>query len=103
MHSRYWPRLRASGMSVLGGGVNRSTQHSISFSLLGFESQGLAHAAGDPKVSVLSAAVKPRKYPRRIGHPLHLSPFRIECCVDRLSWQSEADISSFLTDVRFTP
>src|SRR5712691_9857636 len=53
-------------MSALGGGFNRSTQHSISFFLLEFESQGLAHAAGDPKVPVFSAAVKPRKYPRHI-------------------------------------
>src|SRR5437868_14551280 len=93
MHSRYWPRLRASGMSVLGGGLNRSTQHSISFSLLGFESQGLAHAASDPKVSVFSAAVKPRKYPRRIVIHSIFPLFRIECCVDRLSWQPEAGIA----------
>ncbi|MGA7390859.1 MAG: hypothetical protein WBW99_23465, partial [Pseudolabrys sp.] len=48
-------------MSAIGGGFNRSTQHSISFFLLGFESQGLAHTASDPKVPGFSAAVKPRK------------------------------------------
>src|SRR5437868_15083419 len=100
MHSRYWPRLRASGMSVLGGGLNRSTQHSISFSLLGFESQGLAHAASDPKVSVFSAAVKPRRYPRRSVIHSIFPPFRIECCVDRLSWQHKADFTFGAWNVR---
>ena len=33
-----------------GGGLNRSTQHSISFYLLGFEPQGLARTASDAKV-----------------------------------------------------
>jgi hypothetical protein len=49
---------------------NRSTQLSISFFLLGFESQGLAHTASDPKV-----------------------PGFFECCVDRLNRQPKADIS----------
>ena len=48
-------------MSALGGGLNRSTQHSISFYLLGFEAQGLARTASDAKVPGFSAAVKPRK------------------------------------------
>jgi hypothetical protein len=90
-------------MSALGGGLNRSTQHSISFSLLGFESQGLAHAASDPKVSVFSAVVKPRKYPRCIVIHSIFPPSRIECCVDRLSWQSKADIATGPSNVRFTP
>jgi hypothetical protein len=79
-------------MSAFGGGINRSTQHSISFFLLGFESQGLAHAASDPKVPVFSAAVKPRKYPRHIViHSIFPHQDR-ECCVDRLNRQP---ISSF--------
>jgi hypothetical protein len=79
-------------MSALGGGINRSTQHSISFFLLGFESQGLAHAASDPKVPVFSAAVKPRKYPRHIViHSIFPHQDR-ECCVDRLNRPSKADI-----------
>jgi hypothetical protein len=41
-------------MSAFGGGLNRSTQHSISFFLLGFESQGLAYTASDPKVPSFS-------------------------------------------------
>ena len=54
-----------SVMSALGGGLNRSTQHSISFYLLGFEPQGLARTASDAKVPGFSAAVKPRKNSRR--------------------------------------
>jgi hypothetical protein len=41
--------------------VNQSTQHSISFFLLGFESQVLAHTASAPKVPGFSAAVKLRR------------------------------------------
>jgi hypothetical protein len=48
-------------MSAFGGGFNRSTQHSISFFPLGFESQGLGQTASDPKVPGFSAAVKPQK------------------------------------------
>jgi len=48
-------------MSALGGGFNRSTQHSISFYLLGFEPQGLARTASDAKAPGFSLAVKPRK------------------------------------------
>jgi hypothetical protein len=48
-------------MSAIGGGFNGSTQHSISFFLLGFECQGLAHTASDPKVPGFSAAVKSQK------------------------------------------
>jgi len=40
---------------------------SISFFLLGFESQGVAHIACDPKVPGFSAAAKSSKNPRRIG------------------------------------
>ena len=39
--------------------------NSISFFLRGFESQGLAHTASDPKVPGFSAAVKASKNPRR--------------------------------------
>ena len=48
-------------MSALGCGVNRSTQHPISFYLLGFEPKDLAHTASDPKVPGFSAAAKLRK------------------------------------------
>src|SRR5215472_6656166 len=83
-------------MSALGGGFNRSTQHSISFFLLGFESQGLAHTASDPKVPGFSAAVKRRKNSRCfIIHPVLPLQDR-ECCVDRLNRQSKADIEVFL-------
>ncbi len=88
-------------MSALGGGLNRSTQHSISFYLLGFESQGLAYAASDPKVSVFSAAMKPRKYPRRIIIHSFFPPFEIACCVDRLSWQFISGHSSAAGAGRF--
>ena len=80
-------RSRGGGnqMSALGGGLNRSTQHSISFYLLGFEPQGLARTASDAKVPGFSAAVKPRKYPRRfVTHSIFLLQDR-ECCVDRLN------------------
>jgi hypothetical protein len=80
--------LRDRPMSALGGGFNRSTQHSISFFLLGFESQGFAHTASDPKVPGFSAAVKPQKKPRRF---VIRSVFPLqdeECCVDRLNRQS---------------
>ena len=80
-----YPRKRTCavqlGMSAKCGGFNRSTQHSISFFLLGFESQGVVSDASDLKVPVCSAAVKPRKYPRP-------SPQDSECCVDRLNRQS---------------
>ena len=61
------------GCPLMCGGFNRSTQHSISFFLLGFESQGVVSDASDLKVPVCSAAVKPRKYPRRC-QTLHLPP-----------------------------
>ena len=48
-------------MSALRGRFNRSTQHSISFFLLGSEPQGLARTASGAKVPGFSAAVKPRK------------------------------------------
>src|SRR5689334_2895105 len=81
-------------MSALGGGFNRSTQHSISFFLLGFESQGLCTLPAIPKVPVFSAAVEPRKYPRRIvAHSIFPIQDR-ECCVDRLNRQPIADIGN---------
>jgi hypothetical protein len=90
-------------MSALDGGFNGSTQHSISFFLLGFESQGLAHIASDPKVPGFSAAVKPLKKPRRfVIHSVFPLQDR-ECCVDRLNRQSSADIVTSPRDVRFTP
>jgi hypothetical protein len=90
-------------MSALGGGLNRSTQHSISFYLLGFEPQCLARTASDAKVPGFSAAVKPRKNPRRF---VTYSVFPLqdrECCVDRLNRPSKADICSAKRHVRFTP
>ena len=45
---------------LLGVGLNRSTQHSISFILLRFESQVLAHAASDPKGPVFSDLIAVR-------------------------------------------
>jgi len=39
-------------MSALGGGLNRSTQHSISFYLLGFEPQVLRALPAMPKSPV---------------------------------------------------
>ena len=79
-------------MSTFDGGLNRSTQHSISFYLLGFEPQGLARTASDPKVPGFSAAVKPRKYPRRfVKHSIFPLQDR-ECCVDRLNRPPKADI-----------
>src|SRR5690348_16765636 len=90
-------------MSAIGGGFNRSTQHSISFFLLGFESQGLCTLPAIPKVPVFSAAVEPRKYPRRIvAHSIFPIQDR-ECCVDRLNRQSLADILRCASHVRFTP
>ena len=74
-----------AGMSAYDGGLNRSTQHSISFYLLGFEPQGLARTASDAKVPGFSAAVKPRKNPRRF---VIRSVFPLqdeECCVERLN------------------
>jgi len=65
-------------MSAFGGGFNRSTQHSISFFMLEFEFQGLAHAASDPKVPGFSAAVESSIISSTYRHTLHLSPFRIE-------------------------
>ena len=84
-------------MSALCGGFNRSTQHSISFFLLGFESRGLAHTAGDPKVPGFSAAVKtPKKHRRVVIHSVF--PLRDrECCVDRLNRQPIADILTYWT------
>ena len=79
-------------MSAYDGGLNRSTQHSISFYLLGFEPQGLARTASDAKVPGFSAAVKPRKNPRRF---VAYSVFPLqdrECCVDRLNRPPKADI-----------
>ena len=90
-------------MSALPGGLNRSTQHSISFFLLEFESQGLAQAASDPKVPVFSAAVKPRKYARHIVIHSSFPLQEIECCVDRLSRLPKADIRSRRFNVRFVP
>src|SRR5689334_11375964 len=88
-------------MSALGGGFNRSTQHSISFFLLGFESQGLCTLPAIPKVPVFSAAVEPRKYPRRIvAHSIFPIQDR-ECCVDRLNRQSLADMPSCSAHVAF--
>ena len=79
-------------MSAKGGGFNRSTQHSISFYLLGFEPQGLARTASDAKAPGFSAAVKPRKNPRRfVTHSVFPLQDR-ECCVDRLNRQPIADI-----------
>ena len=79
-------------MSAKGGGFNRSTQHSISFYLLGFEPQGLARTASDTKAPGFSAAVKPRKNPRRfVTHSVFPLQDR-ECCVDRLNRQPIADI-----------
>ena len=90
-------------MSALGGGLNRSTQHSISFYLLGFEPQGLARTAGDAKVPGFSAAVKPRKNPRRfVTHSVFPLQDR-ECCVDRLNRPLKADICTAKRRVRFTP
>ena len=90
-------------MSALGGGFNRSTQHSISFYLLGFEPQGLARTASDAKVPGFSAAMKPRKNPRRfVTHSVFPLQDR-ECCVDRLNRPSKADMAACLSDVRFTP
>ena len=78
-------RRESGPMSALGGGLNRSTQHSISFYLLGFEPQGLARTASDAKVPGFSAAVKPRKNPRRfVTHSIFPLQDR-ECCVDRLN------------------
>ena len=79
-------------MSAIGGGLNRSTQHSISFYLLGFEPQGLARTASDAKAPGFSAAVKPRKNPRRfVTHSVFPLQDR-ECCVDRLNRPHKADI-----------
>jgi hypothetical protein len=65
---------------------------SISFFLLGFECQGLAHTASDPKVPGFSAAVKSQKNSRRfVVHALFPLKDR-ECCVDRLNRQHLADI-----------
>ena len=89
------------GMSAIGGGLNRSTQHSISFYLLGFEPQGLARTASDAKVPGFSAAVKPRKNPRRF---VAYSVFPLqdrECCVDRLNRPHKADIRVTPANVRF--
>ena len=78
-------------MSALGGGLNRSTQHSMSFYLLGFEPQGLART-----VPGFSAAVKPRKNSRRfVTHSVFPLQDR-ECCVDRLNRPPIADILSEL-------
>src|SRR5258708_23424738 len=74
--------LRCPLWVVVSSGRRNTLSH---YSLLGFESQGLAHAASNPKVSGFSAAVKPRKYPRRIVIHSIFPPFRIECCADRLS------------------
>ncbi len=79
-------------MSALGGGFNKSTQHSISFFLLGFESQGVVSDASDFKVPVCSAAVKPRKYPRRIVKHSILPPRTVSVASNRLNRQSIADI-----------
>ena len=82
-------------MSAKCGGFSRSTQHSISFYLLGFEPQGLARTASDAKAPGFSAAVKPRKNPRRfVTHSVFPLQDR-ECCVDRLNRQPIADIRSF--------
>jgi hypothetical protein len=81
-------------MSAFGGRFNRSTQHSISFYLLGFEAQVLTRTAGDAKVVGFSAAVKPRKNARRfITHSAFPLQDR-ECCVDRLNPPPLADIGS---------
>ena len=88
-------------MSAIDGGLNRSTQHSISFFLLGFESQGLARTAGDAKVLGFSAAVKPRKNPRRfVIHSVFPLQDR-ECCVDRLNRPHLADIGLCAAHVCF--
>ena len=63
-------------VSAFGGGFNRSTQHSISFYLLGFEPQGLARTASDAKVPGFPAAVMPRKKPSTFRQALRLSPPR---------------------------
>jgi len=90
-------------MSALGGGFNRSTQHSISFFLLGFEPQGPAHTASDAKVPGFSAEVKSRKNPRRFAtHSVFPLQDR-ECCVDRLNRHSKADIPQRNRHVCFTP
>ena len=82
------------GMSALCGGLNRSTQHSISFYLLGFEPQSLARTASDAKVPGFSAAVKPRKNSRRfVTHSVFPLQDR-ECCVDRLNRPPIADITA---------
>jgi len=66
---------------------------SISFFLLGFESQGVAHIACDPKVPGFSAAAKSSKNPRRIGiHSVFLLQDK-KCCVDRLNPPPKADIA----------
>ncbi|MGA8917810.1 MAG: hypothetical protein WB540_03690, partial [Pseudolabrys sp.] len=96
-------KLEMVRMSANDGGFNRSTQHSISFYLLGFEPQGLARTASDAKVPGFSAAVKPRKNPRRF---VAYSVFPLQdrkCCVDRLNRPSLADISGWAEHVRFAP
>ena len=102
-------------MSALGGGFNRSTQHSISFFLLGFESQGLAHTASDPKVPRFLCRSEASKKPSTFRHTLRLSPSRrrvlrrpVEPAVisrhDRTSaLPPKADICSYGRNVRFVP
>ena len=60
-------------MSALGGGLNRSTQHSISFYLLGFEPQGLARTASDTKVPWFLCRSEASKKPSTFRHALRLS------------------------------
>ena len=96
-------KLSVSAMSTLGGGLNRSTQHSISFFLLGFESRGLAHTAGDPKVPGFSAAVKTSKKTSTCRHTLRLSPSRQRVLRRPVEPAVKADMCSALGDVRFVP
>ena len=64
------------GMSALCGGFNRSTQHSISFYLLGFEPQGLARTASDAKSPRFLCRSEASEKPSTFRHILRLSPSR---------------------------
>ena len=89
---RYDPAPRGSFVmsartqtALFAGEFNRSTQHSISFYLLGFEPRGLAPTASNAKALGCSAAVKPRMNPRRFLTHAVFSLQDRECCVNRLN------------------
>ena len=63
-------------MSALGGGLNRSTQHSISFFMLEFESEGPAHAASGCQSPWFPCQREASKKPSTFRHTIRLSPSR---------------------------